>query len=126
LPPGLSLNAASGQITGTPSASGVFPFTVQVTDFNAVAAIRNLTITIGAGQLLTITTASLPDGTLNQTYSQQLAATGGTSPLTWTLGGGTLPTGLILAGTGVISGTPTVLGTFSFDVVVTDANRAVA
>src|SRR4029077_3764001 len=70
LPPGLSLNASSGQITGTPSASGVFPFTVQVSDFNAVVATKNLTITIGAGQLLTITTASLPDGALNQTYSQ--------------------------------------------------------
>jgi len=126
LPPGLSLNAASGQITGTPSASGVFPFTVQVTDFNAVTATKNLTITIGAGQLLTITTTSLPDGALNQTYSQQLAATGGTQPLTWTLGSGSLPTGLTLAGTGVISGTPTILGTFSFDVVVTDVNQASA
>lgn len=126
LPPGLSLNAASGQITGTPSASGVFPFTVQVTDFNAVVATKNLTITIGAGQLLTITTASLPDGALNQTYSQQLAATGGTPPLTWTVGSGTLPPGLNLTSTGVISGTPTILGTSSIDVVVTDVNGAVA
>ena len=126
LPPGLSLNATSGQITGIPSASGIFPFTVQVIDFNAVAATRDLTITIGAGQLLTITTASLPDGAVNQTYSQPLAATGGTPPLTWTLGSGTLPPGLNLTGAGVISGTPTVLGTSSFDVVVTDVNGAVA
>ena len=126
LPPGLSLNATSGQINGVPSASGVFPFTVQVIDSLAGAATKNLTITIGAGQLLTITTTSLPDGVVNQTYSQVLAATGGTQPLTWSLGSGALPTGLLLAGTGVISGTPTILGNFSFDVVVTDSNQAVA
>jgi len=97
-----------------------------VIDSLAGTATKNLTITIGAGQLLTITTASLPDGALNQTYSQQLAATGGTQPLTWSLGSGSLPTGLTLAGTGVISGTPTILGTFSFDVVVTDVNQASA
>jgi hypothetical protein len=126
LPAGLSLNATTGQITGVPTASGVFPFTVQVSDFLGGTASKNLTITIGGGQLLTITTASLPDGALNQTYSQSLAATGGTQPLTWSLGSGSLPTGLILAGTGAISGTPTVLGTSSFDVVVTDVNQASA
>lgn len=127
LPPGLSLNATSGQITGVPSASGVFPFTVQVIDFLTGTATKDLTITIGAGQLLTITTAFLPDGGVNQPYSQALAATGGTPPLTWSLGTGSLPTGLTLdASTGIISGTPAILGNFTFDVIVTDTNRAVA
>ena len=53
-----------------------------------------------------ITTTSLPGGTKTGTYSQNLAATGGTTPLTWSLTAGSLPTGLTLnASTGVISGT---------------------
>jgi hypothetical protein len=127
LPPGLSLSASSGQITGIPTTSGVFPFTIQVIDFLAATANKNFTITIGAGQLLTITTASLPDGQQNQPYSQTLAASGGTAPLTWTIATGSLPTGIALnAASGLLSGTPTIQGTFSFDVAVTDVNQATA
>ena len=71
---------------------------------------------------LSITTSSLPGGTLNVSYSATLAASGGTSPYTWSIASGSLPTGLSLAGgTGVISGTPTAAGTFNFTVRVTDS-----
>jgi hypothetical protein len=57
---------------------------------------------------LTITTTSLPNGTAGTAYSATLAATGGTTPYTWSLTSGTLPTGLSLtASTGAIGGTPT-------------------
>ena len=46
---------------------------------------------------LSITTTSLPNAVLNASYSSTLAAIGGTTPYSWTLASGTLPTGLALA-----------------------------
>jgi hypothetical protein len=127
LPVGLILNPTNGQISGAPAAQGASQFTIQVTDFSGGVATKVFTMVIGAGQLLTVTTASLPDGAVNQNYNQPLAATGGTLPLVWSLGSGSLPPGLTLnVTTGVISGTPTTLGNFVFDVVATDANNVVA
>ncbi|MDQ2775354.1 MAG: S8 family serine peptidase [Acidobacteriota bacterium] len=77
----------------------------------------------GASAGPTITTTSLPNGTQNTAYSLTLAATGGTTPYTWAVITGTLPTGLSLnTSTGVISGTPTASGTSNFTVQVTDSN----
>jgi hypothetical protein len=60
----------------------------------------------------TITTATLPNGTLGADYSAALAATG-TAPITWTITSGDLPDGLTL-NTAAIYGTPTTAGTFTF------------
>jgi hypothetical protein len=125
LPPGLGITAANGQISGTPTAAGTFPFTVQVKDFLGGTATKALSITVGAG--LVITTTSLPGGALNQPYSQTLASTGGLLPLTWSIASGALPPPLTLDGTtGVISGTPASTGNFAFVVLATDARGAVA
>ena len=76
---------------------------------------------------LAITTTSLPNGYLGQPYSVPLAATGGTSPYTWSIINGSLPPGLSLdpvpytSTAGIISGTPTSVGTSSFTVEATDA-----
>lgn len=70
---------------------------------------------------LQITTTSLPAGGVSVAYNQTLVATGGTTPYTWAVTAGTLPTGLTLSTAGVISGTPTATGTFNFTVQVTDA-----
>ena len=72
----------------------------------------------------TITTNSLPDGTLGQNYSATLTASGGFGSLTWRLGsGGTLPPGLNLSTSGIISGTPTSGGFYQFPVTVTDQQQ---
>ncbi len=72
---------------------------------------------------LSISTSSLPDGDLDQPYSFTLQASGGTGTRTWSLasGSGPLPDDLTLSSSGVISGSPTVEGTFNFTVQVTDS-----
>ena len=75
LPGGLTLNAASGIIGGTPTATGTFPFTVTVKDSNGVTSpAASLSITIVSS--LTISTTSLPGGTVGTPYSQALVAGG--------------------------------------------------
>ena len=80
-----------------------------------------VTVTVQAAPL-SITTASLPNGTVGAAYSATLAATGGTGPYSWSIVSGSLPSGLTLnLATGVISGTPTAAATSNFTVQVTDS-----
>ena len=123
LPAGLSLNASSGAITGTPSASGTSNFTVTATDGNSATGSRAYSITINAA--ITVNPASLPAGTVGTAYSQTVAATGGTGSYTFSVSSGTLPAGLSLnAGSGAITGTPTGAGSSSFTITATDGNSA--
>ena len=76
----------------------------------------------GGATALSITTTTLPDATPRRPYSATLAATGGTTPCTWSLSSGSLPPGLGLSSNGTISGITNMAGVFSFTVVVTDAS----
>ncbi len=116
LPPGLSLSSA-GAISGTPTATGTSTFTVQVSDGIGTVT-QSLSITIGVA--LSISTTSLPNGYLSISYSQTLAAAGGSGSYSWSVVSGSLPPGLSLSSAGVISGTPTTAGTYSFTVQVSD------
>lgn len=114
---GLSINAGSGQLTGTPTAGGVFPMVVVVTDASGAAA--NATFTLN---VLGVGTTSLPGVTVGSAYSQTLAAVGGTGTLNWSVKGTNLPPpGLTLNSLGQITGTPTASGTYPFVVQVTDS-----
>ncbi len=123
LPAGLNLAAATGVISGTPSATGTFNFTVQVLDASLPpqTATKALSINVVVGTVV-ITTSFLPAGTVNVFYSARPGVVGGTSPFTWILRAGALPTGMTLSSvTGEISGTtPSVPGTFSFMLRATD------
>ena len=113
LPAGLSLNALSGAITGTPTAtSNGTSLTFQVSDSGQPPQTRTATLTLGVSPPavvpLTITTAALPAGEVGQVYSATLAASGGSTPYTWALTSGTLPGGLTFNNaTGAIAGTAT-------------------
>jgi hypothetical protein len=124
LPPGLALDGVAGTISGTPTATGLFSFSVSLTDASTPTpsvAVRLLSINIAAP--LTITTATLAPAKFGAAYSQTLTATGGTAPLVWSLpSGSALPGGLSLSSSGVISGTSSVAGTFSFSVQVADTS----
>lgn len=123
LPAGLSL-AASGLISGTPTADGTFGFTVQATDSTTPSQTATQHLSIAVADPLGISTLELPDGVVNTPYSLTLNATGGTQPYTWSVKSGVLPDGLSLnPATGVISGTPTKAVDTAFSVVATDAGH---
>src|SRR5579864_751863 len=123
LPTGLSLSS-SGVISGTPSATGSFNFTVTAADL-ASSGSQAYTVVINSAP--SITTASLPDGKVNTAYSQTVGVAGGTSPYSFSVSAGALPSGLTLsASSGQISGTPSTAGVFSFTLTVTDSATAQA
>jgi len=120
LPPGLSFNANTRQITGTPTQSGTFTLMVKVTDQAGATATTPYTIkVIGT---LGLPAATLADGTVGTVYTSQPlpALTGGTSPYTYAMSN--LPAGLTFDPlTRVISGTPAIGGTFTLKMTGSDS-----
>ena len=117
LPGGIILSPA-GTLSGTPGTAGTYYFTVAVMDLLGVSDTQDLSITINPPP--SITTATLPLGTVGGGYNAMLAATQGTAPYVWSLFSGTLPADLSMDANGVISGTPTAAGTQYFTVEVMD------
>jgi Putative Ig domain len=130
LPGGLSINSATGTITGTPSQSsvGTASVTIKVMDStnpSPQSATSSLSIKISTAKLA-VTTTSLPGGATGSAYpSTTLQASGGTTPYTWALAAASsLPAGLNLSTAGVLSGTPAAGsgGPYSLSFVVTDSS----
>ncbi|HKF20091.1 MAG TPA: putative Ig domain-containing protein [Candidatus Angelobacter sp.] len=124
LPAGLTMDAG-GTISGTPTTAGTSGFTVQATDASTTpqAQQADFTINIGTPTPLSITTTSLPNGIVNTAYSATVQSTGGIPPISWSITTGALPPGLTLdPNFGVISGTPTTVGTTGFTVQAADSS----
>lgn len=126
LPPGLQVSTA-GVISGTPTEQGTWTFRIRVIDSTGAVTSRLFTLTIGAPLPLQVTTpGTLPNAKKNVAYSKTLAATGGTFLyIKWVKIWGTLPPGLQVSTAGVISGTPTAAGTWTFRIRVIDSSGAV-
>ncbi|ACU05937.1 putative Ig domain-containing protein [Pedobacter heparinus] len=125
LPPGLTFDAATRQITGTPTQAGTFTVPVQVADTEGNTVTTNYTIAVGNPLLLAAKT--LADGTVGTVYATETipAATGGAGGYVYE--GSNLPPGLTFnPATRQISGTPTQSGSYNVGVKVTDANGATA
>lgn len=124
LPDGFTLTPSTGNISGTPTATGTRLPEFKLTDSNTQSVQKVLSITINiAPTPLVILTTTLPSGSINQPYAVALSPTGGTPPYTWGLKAGTppLPSGLDLSSNGVISGTPRVTNTATHTFTLTDA-----
>jgi len=124
LPSGLSLGS-NGLLSGTTITNGTFTpsFTVSSAGASASASVN---LTIAKPQPLAISSATLPAGPVNVLYSQSLSATGGIPPYTWAVNAGSLPQGISMSASGILSGTPAGPGTFPFGVQVTDVAGATA
>jgi hypothetical protein len=123
LPAGLSLNASTGVISGTPTAAATSAFTIRATDGNGAMGSRAYSVTVNAG--IVVNPTSLPSAAVGASYSQAVSATGGSGAYTFSVTSGSLPAGLALnASTGLITGTPSAAGTSNFTVTATDGNGA--
>ena len=121
LPPGLTLNAATGAITGIPTMAGTFNFTAEVVDSRNNAsgtATSQCSITIAPAIAANCVTITAVQGVTITPVT--MTATGGTGT-GYTFSASGLPSGLTMSSSGTISGTPTVSGTFNYTVTVKDS-----
>ena len=122
IPAGLSINSSTGVISGTPTGSGAYNFTVQVSNAfgtNTKEFAGSIAANIVAPDITTTSLGSLTQGV---TFSLTLGRTGST-PITWAVTSGALPAGLSLnTSTGAVTGTPT--GTGAYNVTISATNSA--
>ena len=124
LPAGLSINASTGLISGTPTAAGVSTATVTATDANKIPGRVQVTWDVAASGIA-LANPGTQQATVGTPATVSLAGSGGTTPYKWSATG--LPAGLSLnTGTGVVSGTPTTARSSSVTVTLTDAANRTA
>jgi hypothetical protein len=123
LPAGLTIDASSGSITGTPQTPGASTFVVEVYDStkdapqNVQFTVSSFVVSAGPFGL----SCSLPSGATGGYYSGMCSSTGGTPPVNFSISAGNLPAGLTMTSGGIFGGSPTVMGTSAFTVTAADS-----
>ena len=105
LPPGITINSSTGQLSGIATTPGTYFPQVTITDLvNSISLNQGFTLVVDP---FAITTAgALPAATTNVSYTQDLSAPNCGSGCTWSIVSGGLPSGLSLSSAGILSGTP--------------------
>jgi len=123
LPPGMALSDEF--LVGNPTAFGTFTFTIQVSDAIGFSTRQAFNLVVTPAVTITTMLYAYPVGA---PLGISMSATGGTAPSNWSVISGSLPPGVTLSGAGLLAGTPTASGSYSFGVRVTDrqSNSATA
>lgn len=119
LPAGLSIDAATGAISGTPTTA--LNKTVKLSLKDGIARTITKDVTFNVVPVLQISAVSLPDGFLNYAYSTTASASGGLAPYSYSLGGSLIAGMTFNTLTGTISGKPTAIGLTNITITATDA-----
>lgn len=122
VPEGFSFYSDTGLLTGPADAEGEFTLNVGVKDAEGAKDTRAYTLRVYAAP--TVTTETVPEATVGESYLLRLGSSGGQPPLRWTLADGSLPSGVTLSSEGVVSGVPRAQGGYPFAVRVQDGNGA--
>jgi hypothetical protein len=118
-PAGLAIDGTTGAITGRPTTSGHYSFVLTA---SSPYQRRSQVLTIDVAGAPVIATTALPDAMAGTAYSAPILATSESGAITYAVSGGVLPGGLLVdPSTGVLAGTPTSTGTFTFTLAATNA-----
>lgn len=128
LPAGLSLNASTGVVSGTPTTAGSTNIVLRATDsLSATGTSGTITITVTeVADLAIATSPTMPRGEVGAAYTRTLQTTGGYGTKTWAVTSGSVPDGITLSVSGVLSGTPTTAASFTFTAQATDSEARTA
>jgi len=129
LPAGLTLDAGTGSISGTPAVPGLYTFTITATNGGRSALSNTTTYTVNPAANLAVSYASpqtFPVGSAISTQSPVLANANPGLTTTYAISSGSLPAGLTLSSDGTITGTPTSAGVYTFAITATNGTRTPA
>ena len=124
LPPGLGINPQTGAIGGTPTQAGTFTPRFTVTDAAQATVTGQITIGISGLPFRISLVGTLPDGVVGVGYSGTVGTSNGVSPITLSVASGTIPPGLSFLPSGLLTGVPTTIGTYTFTIQANDAAGA--